>query len=102
MGDQAIAKNLSLDGDVPVSYQTYFEFPLHPDPTAQDLPKHMYHNNVLYQQVGVHLNGVHIKGPSEAEGYEVDTSNIPLLCGGHVTLLLGRAHSITTIRLQHA
>jgi hypothetical protein len=87
--NQSIAENMSLSGDVPVPYQIYYEFPLNPDPTADDLPNHMYHNNVLHQQVGVHLNGVHIKGPAEAEGYEVDTSNIPLLCGGHVTPPVG-------------
>jgi len=40
---------------------------------------------VEYQQVGVHINGVHLKGPAEAGGYNVDTQTIPLLCGGHVT-----------------
>jgi hypothetical protein len=86
---QELAKNLSLDGDVVVPIQIYHEFPLYPDPTSDDLPNHLYHGAIEYQQVGVHLNGVHIKGPSEAEGYNVDTSMIPLLCGGHVTPPVG-------------
>merc|ERR1711991_759415 len=56
---------------------------------ADDLPKHLYSGATQYQQIGVHLNGVHIKGPGEAEGYNVDTSRIPLLCGGHVTPPIG-------------
>lgn len=86
---QAIAQEQDLDGDVPVPIQIYHEFLLQPDPTTEDLPNHLYHNAVEYQQVGVHLNGVHLKGPSEAEGYNVDTSLIPLLCGGHVTPPVG-------------
>jgi len=86
---QDLAKNMSLDGDVVVPIQIYHEFSLHPDPTAEDLPNHLYYGAIEYQQVGVHLNGVHIKGPSEAEGYNVDTSRIPLLCGGHVTPPIG-------------
>merc|ERR1712014_504872 len=66
--DQKLAKNYNLSGDVPVPFQIRYEFPLNPDPTTSDLPNHLYHNSLLYQQVGVHLNGVHIKGPSEAEG----------------------------------
>ena len=31
------------------------------------------------------MNGVVIKGPAEAGGDDVDTSLIPLPCGGHVT-----------------
>lgn len=86
---QESAKSLELDGDVPVSFQIWAEFPLNPDPTADDLPKHLYSGATQYQQIGVHLNGVHIKGPGEAEGYNVDTSRIPLLCGGHVTPPIG-------------
>merc|ERR1719158_1884831 len=86
---QDLAKNLSLDGDVVVPIQIYHEFELRPDPTREDLPNHLYHGAIEYQQVGVHLNGVHLKGPSEAEGYNVDTSMIPLLCGGHVTPPVG-------------
>jgi hypothetical protein len=86
---QQSAKDLGLTGDVPIPFQVYHEFPLNPDPTADNLPEHMYHNAREYQQIGVHLNGVHIKGPSEAEGYNVDTSMIPLLCGGHVTPPVG-------------
>lgn len=87
--NQELAKNKSLDGDVVVPIQIYHEFPLRPDPTLESLPNHLYHGAIEYQQVGVHLNGVHIKGPSEAEGYNVDTSLIPLLCGGHVTPPVG-------------
>lgn len=86
---QDLAKQLNLSGDVPVPIQIYHEFPLHPDPTADDLPNHLYHGAVEFQQVGVHLNGVHLKGPGEAEGYNVDTCLIPLLCGGHVTPPVG-------------
>jgi len=86
---QELAVDLGLDGDVPVAIQVYHEFPLRPDPTRDELPNHLYHNAIEYQQVGVHLNGVHLKGPSEAEGYNVDTSVIPLLCGGHVTPPVG-------------
>jgi hypothetical protein len=87
--NQTLASKLNLSGDVPVTNQIYREFTLNPDPTADDLPKHLYHGATEYQQIGVHLNGVHIKGPSEAEGYNVDTSWIPLLCGGHVTPPVG-------------
>lgn len=87
--NQSLAIKRNLTGDVPVPEQVYFEFPIKPDPTAPDLPNHLYKNSQLYQQVGVHLNGVHIKGPSEAEGYNVDQSGIPLLCGGHVTPPVG-------------
>lgn len=87
--NQTLAHDLGLDGDVPVPIQIYHEFPLNPDPTLDELPNHLYQGAREYQQVGVHLNGVHIKGPSEAEGYNVDTSMIPLLCGGHVTPPVG-------------
>jgi len=86
---QDLAKRFGLDGDIPVPMQVYREFPELPNPTTDDLPNHLYHGAVEYQQVGVHLNGVHFKGPSEAEGYNVDTSMIPLLCGGHVTPPVG-------------
>lgn len=81
-------------GDVmAVTYQL-FEFPLHPDPTNASKPVHMYDNNCLkngntYQVIGAHLNGVQIKGPAEANGFNVDTSLIPLPCGGHVTPPVG-------------
>jgi len=45
--------------------------------------------NAAYQTIGVHLSGVQIKGPAEAEGYNVDVVNIPLKCGGHVTPPIG-------------
>jgi len=86
---QESAKKLNLSGDVVVPIQIYHEFTLHPDPTQEDLPNHVYHGAVEYQQAGVHLNGVHIKGPSEAEGYNVDAAALPLLCGGHVTPPVG-------------
>ena len=35
------------------------------------------------------MNGIQIKGPAEANGYNVDTSLIPLPCGGHVTPPVG-------------
>ena len=34
-------------GDVLAPAYQYFEFPLHPDPTQNDLPKHMYDNDCL-------------------------------------------------------
>jgi len=84
----------SLVGDVVTPIYQRFEFPLHPDPTREDLPKHMYDNNALqtgigYQVIGAHLNGIQIKGPAEANGFNVDTSLIPLPCGGHVTPPVG-------------
>lgn len=84
----------STVGDVLTAYYQYFQFPLHPDPTSDDKPAHMYDNCALktgetYQVIGAHLTGVQIKGPSEANGYNVDTSLIPLPCGGHVTPPVG-------------
>ena len=35
------------------------------------------------------MNGIQIKGPAEANGFNVDTSLIPLACGGHVTPPVG-------------
>ena len=35
------------------------------------------------------MNGIQIKGPAEANGFNVDTSHIPLPCGGHVTPPVG-------------
>ena len=34
-------------GDVLTPAYQYFEFPLHPDPTRNDLPRHMYDNQCL-------------------------------------------------------
>lgn len=45
--------------------------------------------NAAFQTTGVHLAGIQIKGPAEAEGYNVDTVDIPLICGGHVTPPIG-------------
>merc|ERR1719506_24826 len=69
-------------------------FPLKPDPTRDDRPLHMYNNSALtngnaYQVIGAMNNGVQIKGPAEANGFNVDTSLIPLPCGGHVTPPVG-------------
>ena len=54
----------------------------------------MYDNSALtngnaYQVIGAMYNGVQIKGPAEANGFNVDTSLIPLPCGGHVTPPVG-------------
>eukprot|EP00755_Sulcionema_specki_P035290 Sspe_Gene.104612::Locus_81227_Transcript_4_5_Confidence_0.583_Length_1223::g.104612::m.104612 len=81
-------------GDVMVPIYQRFEFPLRPDPTSDEKPLHMYEHTALkngnsYQVIGAHLNGVQIKGPAEANGYNVDTSLIPLPCGGHVTPPVG-------------
>ena len=55
----------------------------------------MYNNSALqtgnsFQVIGAHLNGVQIKGPAEANGFNVDTSLIPLPCGGHEWLIVAR------------
>ena len=86
--------NTTLAGDVLTPVYQRFEFPLEGDPTAADLPKHMYNNTVLktgntYQVIGALLNGIQVKGPAEANGFNVDTSLIPLPCGGHVTPPVG-------------
>jgi hypothetical protein len=77
-----------------VPYYQLFKFPLNPDPTSSTKPMHMYNNTALttgngYQVIGAHLNGVQLKGPAEANGFNVDTSLIPLPCGGHVTPPVG-------------
>lgn len=81
-------------GDIPVATYQRFEFPLRPDPTERGRAKHMYDNSCLksgntYQVIGAHLSGVQLKGPAEANGFNVDTSLIPLFCGGHVTPPVG-------------
>lgn len=81
-------------GDVMVPVYQHFHFPLHPDPTDRSKPKHMYDNDALstgntYQVIGAHLSGIQLKGPAEANGFNVDTSLIPLPCGGHVTPPVG-------------
>eukprot|EP01062_Namystynia_karyoxenos_P015672 TRINITY_DN156_c0_g2_i4.p2 TRINITY_DN156_c0_g2~~TRINITY_DN156_c0_g2_i4.p2 ORF type:complete len:399 (+),score=115.75 TRINITY_DN156_c0_g2_i4:74-1198(+) len=81
-------------GDVLVPTYQHFIFPLKPDPTDARKPLHMYDNSALqtgntYQVIGAHLNGVQLKGPAEANGFNVDTSLIPLPCGGHVTPPVG-------------
>jgi len=45
--------------------------------------------NNAFQTTGVHTAGIQIKGPAEAEGFNVDAVDIPLLCGGHVTPPIG-------------
>ena len=84
----------TVNGDVLVPFYQLFKFPLNPDPTEATKPKHMYDNAALtdgnnYQVIGAHLNGVQLKGPAEANGFNVDTSLIPLPCGGHVTPPVG-------------
>ena len=39
-------------GDVVTPIYQRFKFPLHPDPTREDLPKHMYDNNALQTGIG--------------------------------------------------
>ena len=39
--------------------------------------------NPAFQTIGVHASGIQLKGPAEAEGYNVDAVGIPLKCGGH-------------------
>jgi hypothetical protein len=46
-------------------------------------------NGNTYQVIGAHLNGVQLKGPAEANGFNVDLTLIPLPCGGHVTPPVG-------------
>lgn len=80
----------TLTGDVMVPVYQLFNFPNSPDPTDASKPKHLYDDSALtngntFQVIGGHLNGVQIKGPAEANGFNVDTSNIYLPCGGHVT-----------------
>jgi len=92
-GTACPAANMA-SGDVLVPVYQRFEFPLRPDPTNSSKPIHMYNNTVLktgntYQVIGALLNGVQVKGPAEANGYNVDTSLIPLPCGGHVTPPVG-------------
>ena len=88
-----------------------FHFPSNPDPTDPRKPYHIYDNVALagygpfdfaddptpppsedgptpeHQVIGVHVNGVQLKGPSEAEGYNVDVTGLGLeqTCGGHIT-----------------
>jgi len=86
--------NTTSAGDVMVPTYQFFMFPLHPDPTDDTKPLHMYNNSALtngnaYQVIGAMNNGVQIKGPAEANGFNVDTSLIPLPCGGHVTPPVG-------------
>ena len=79
-----------LVGDVLVPTLQLFSFPLTPDPAARLAPLHMYNNSCLlngnsYQAVEAHLSGVQLKGPAEANGFNLNTSLIPSFCGGHVT-----------------
>lgn len=93
-GSKGCPANTTSAGDVMVPSYQLFMIPLNPDPTLEDRPLHMYNNSALtsgnsYQVIGVMNNGVQIKGPAEANGYNVDTSLIPLPCGGHVTPPVG-------------
>jgi len=77
-------------GRLPARELQIFEFPLDPSPLSAETPLHMYAKTALtcgntYQVIGAHLNGVQLKGPAEANGFNVDTTLIPLPCGGHVT-----------------
>merc|ERR1719502_119958 len=92
--DPSCPANTTAAGDVMVPTYELFEFPLRPDPTDASKPKHMYDNSALtngnaYQVIGAMYNGVQIKGPAEANGFNVDTSLIPLPCGDHVTPPVG-------------
>eukprot|EP00756_Hemistasia_phaeocysticola_P012165 Hpha_TRINITY_DN15176_c0_g22::TRINITY_DN15176_c0_g22_i1::g.127836::m.127836 len=94
VGSRSCPSGTPSSGDVMVPVYQKFEFPLKPDPTDASKPLHMYANTALksgntYQVIGAHLNGVQLKGPSEANGFNVDTSLIPLPCGGHVTPPVG-------------
>ena len=67
-----------------------------PHPTSPSPAQLRYDNTALktgnaYQVIGAHLNGIQLKGPAEANGFNVDTSLIPLPCGGHVTPPAGGA-----------
>lgn len=93
-GTKGCPENTTDAGDVMVPTYQFFMFPLNPDPTRGDRPLHMYNNSALtngnaYQVIGAMNNGVQIKGPAEANGYNVDTSLIPLPCGAHVTPPVG-------------
>ena len=86
--------NTTTAGDVLTPVYQRFEFPVNPDPTSPSKPLHMYNNSALktgntYQVIGALLNGVQVKGPAEANGFNVDLSLIPLPCGGHVTPPVG-------------
>lgn len=93
-GGEACPKHTPLGGDILVPAYQLFKFPLNPNPVLDSMPIHMYENTALtngnsYQVIGAHLNGVQLKGPAEANGFNVDTSLIPLNCGGHVTPPVG-------------
>jgi len=82
-------KNTPASGDIVVPDRHEWAFPLNPDPTNSTKPWHMYDNVALtgdhYQVIGSHLLGLEIKGPAEANGFNVDLSLIPFVCGGHFT-----------------
>ena len=94
MGPNSCPKHTPAGGDVLVPSHQLFKFPANPNPVLDARPIHMYENTALtngnsYQVIGAHLNGVQLKGPAEANGFNVDTSLIPLNCGGHVTPPVG-------------
>ena len=107
---QKFARDRNLSGDIMMPWYEKFVFPATPDPTNPTSPRHIYDNVALsawgdydteddptpakadgpspkYQVIGVHLNGVQLKGPAEAEGYNVDTTGLGLekTCGAHIT-----------------
>eukprot|EP01084_Bolivina_argentea_P033269 61560_1 len=62
--------------------------------------------NPAFQTIGVHEAGIQLKGPAEAEGYNVDAVNIPLKCGGHVTPPIGQGplyhfHKASTCLMEY-
>ena len=109
---QVFAQERNLSGDVMMPWFERFHFPSRPDPTDALKPYHIYDRVALesygpfdfaddptpppsgdpgptpdHQVIGVHVNGVQLKGPSEAEGYNVDVTGLGLeqTCGGHIT-----------------
>jgi len=90
-------KNTPSTGDIVVPIRHEWAFPLNPDPTDSTKPWHMYDQVALlsgnaYQVIGSHLLGLEIKGPAEANGFNVDLSLIPFVCGAHITALGGNFH----------
>ena len=107
---QKFARDRNISGDVMMPWYEKFVFPARPDPTVASAPRHIYDDVALvawadydleddatppqksgpdarYQVIGVHVNGVQLKGPAEAEGYNVDLTGLGLekTCGAHIT-----------------
>jgi len=96
-------------GDVPVPQWMLYKINMTTNPTDDNLPLIIYDknpfiktytNNSVYfqttstesppslgfQTIGLHVIGQQIKGPTEAEGFNVDRAGLnTLICGGHVT-----------------